>query len=160
VVAVPAINSPTEHDHLPFAARVGDGIRLAWVRFDTTEAIPRLNPDSDLYTATSADGITFSAPARLTDEPGTVVNLFPKLYADATGAWSYLWLSTRSGGARPYERDVLEPGPYPQGVRTRAQLPDGYSHSIVATPTPGVYLGVWVQGPEGAQDVWYRVFER
>jgi hypothetical protein len=126
----------------------GDEIRLVWVRFDTTQAIPWLNPESDLYTATSADGVTWSSPARLTDEPGTVVNLYPRLHADAAGTWSYLWLSIRSGTPRPFE-----PGPYPQGVRPREQLPDGYSHSVVATSTPGIYLGVWVQGPEGAQDV-------
>jgi hypothetical protein len=160
VAALPGINSPTAHDHLPFAARVGDDIRLVWVRFDTTQAIPWLNPESDLYTATSADGITWSTPVRLTDEPGAVVNLYPKLYADAAGAWSYLWLSTRSGAARPFERDVVEPGGSPQGVRPRDELPDGYSHSIVATSTPGIYLGVWVQGPEGSQDLWYRFFER
>jgi len=45
-------------------------------------------------------------------------------------------------------------------VRERGELPDGYSHSIVPTATPGVCLGVWVQGPEGSQDIYYRFFER
>jgi hypothetical protein len=39
-------------------------------------------------------------------------------------------------------------------------LPEGYSHRVAATSTPGVYLGVWVQGPEGAQDIYYRFFRR
>ena len=38
------------------------------------------------------------------------------------------------------------------------ELPPGYSHRIAATTTPGIYLGVWVQGPEGAQDIYYRFF--
>ena len=31
---------------------------------------------------------------------------------------------------------------------------------IVWTGTPGVYLAVWVSGPEGAQEISYRFFER
>jgi hypothetical protein len=160
LAALPGINSATEHDHLPFAARIGGAIRLVWVRYDTTEALPWLNPESDLFTAASTDGLAWSAPSRLTDEPGAVVNLFPKLYADEDGTWSYLWLSTREGGARPFEREVATTAPYPQGVRERGELPDGYSHRIVATAKPGVYLGVWVQGPEGSRDIYYRFFER
>jgi hypothetical protein len=34
----------------------------------------------------------------------------------------------------------------------------GYSPRVVATTTPGVYLGVWVAGPTGAQNVFYRLF--
>jgi len=59
-----------------------------------------------------------------------------------------------------FERDVAEGAPYPQGVRQRDELPAGYSHRVVATPAPGVYLAVWVQGPEGEQDIYYRFFER
>jgi len=158
--ALTDINSATEHDHLPFAARIGNQIRLVWVRYDTTEPLPWNNPESDLFTATSADGLVWSAPTRVTDEPGTVFNLFPMLYPDADGVWSYLWLSGRSGAPRVFERDVAEGAPYPQGVRQRDELPAGYSHRVVATPAPGVYLAVWVQGPEGEQDIYYRFFER
>jgi hypothetical protein len=158
--ALTALNSAAEHDHLPFAARIGNEIRLGWVRYDTTEPLPWDNPESDLFSATSADGLVWSAPTRVTDEPGTVFNLFPMLYSDADGVWSYLWLSGRSGALRVVERDVADVAPYPQGVREREELPPGYSHKVVATPTPGVYLAVWVQGPEGAQDVYYRFFGR
>jgi hypothetical protein len=158
--ALTAVNSPTEHDHLPFAARIGNEIRLVWVRYDTSKPLPWENPESDLFAATSADGLAWSAATRVTDEPGSVVNLFPMLYADEDGLWSYLWLSGRSGTPRVFERDVTGAPPYPQGVRERDELPAGYSHRIVPTSTPGVYLGVWVQGPEGAQDIYYRFFER
>lgn len=160
VAAIPGLNSATEHDHLPFAALVDGVIHLVWVRHDTTDALPWENPDSDLFTATSADGLTWSAPNRLTAEPGNVVNLFPKLYMDEDGAWYHLWLSTRSGAARPFEWAVGVMAPYPDGVRELGELPDGYSHVIAATATPGVYLGAWVQGPEGGQDIYYRFFER
>jgi len=41
-----------------------------------------------------------------------------------------------------------------------AALGDGYSHRIAATNVPVVYIGVWVAGPDGAQDIHYRVFQR
>jgi hypothetical protein len=160
VAPISGLNSATEHDHLPFALLHRGEIRLVWVRYDTTQALPWLNPESDLFTATSTDGITWTTPTRLTDEPGNVVNLFPKLYVHQDGQWSYLWLWTREADPRPFERDADLTAPYPEGVRERVELPDGYSHSIVPTSTPGVYLGVWVQGPEGAQDVYYRFFAR
>jgi len=158
-VPLATLNSPTEHDHLPFAARIGNQIRLVWERHDTSEALPWVNPESDLFTATSSDGLTWSGPVRLTDEPGDVVNLFPTLFAGHDGAWSYLWLSTRSGAPQVFEVPVAATGDYPQGLDARGEL-EGYSPRIVATATEGVYLGLWVQGPEGAQDIYYRFFER
>jgi hypothetical protein len=48
-------------------------------------------------------------------------------------------------------------GHYPTGVAQAAWLPPGYSQRITATAVPGEYLGVWVQGPEGTQDIYYRI---
>jgi hypothetical protein len=48
---------------------------------------------------------------------------------------------------------------YPSGLLPR-DLPNGYSHKIAPTSTPGVYLAVWVQGPDGAQDIYYRFFRK
>jgi len=79
-IAVSDINSATEHDHLPFAARTGDEISLVWVRHDTTRALPWLNAKSDLFYSTSSDGFGWSSPTQITDENGNVVNLFPGLY--------------------------------------------------------------------------------
>jgi hypothetical protein len=160
--AVPAagLNSPTEHDHLPFAARTGKTITLVWVRHDTSEPLPWRNRKSDLFSSTSADGLDWAPPSRITTEPGDVVNLFPALFRDWDGQWSLLWLSTRLGAPRTFELPLARLGDYPQAVVENAQLPPGYSHRIAPTSRRGLYLGVWVQGPEGAQDIYYRFFPK
>ena len=154
-----ALNSATEHDHLPFAARTGSGVTLTWVRHDTTQALPWLNPKSVLYTSTSADGVTWTTPVRITNESGNVVNLFPALYTSLSGDWWFLWLSTRTGTARVFELPLGNAATYPSGLLQR-DLPIGYSHKIAPTSSPGVYLAVWVQGPDGAQDIYYRFFRK
>jgi hypothetical protein len=159
--AVPAagINSTTEHDHLPFAARTGAGITLVWVRYDTTQATPWLNAKSDVYYATSADGLAWSVPARITNDVGNVVNLFPGLYASLGGTWWLVWVSTRQGAATVFELPLANAGQYPTGIVADPWM-TGYSPRLAATPTPGIYIGLWVQGPDGAQDVYYRFVAR
>jgi hypothetical protein len=159
-VPVTALNSATAHDHLPFAARTGGDITLVWVRHDTSEPLPWLNTKSDTYAAVSADGRSWSSPAPVTRELGRVVNLFPALYARSDGQWSLVWLSTRQGAPKVFDLPVSSAGRYPEGVAENPALPAGYSHRVAATTTAGVYLGVWVQGPEGSQDVYYRFFKR
>ena len=158
-VPVPGINSSTEHDHLPFAARAGNGIALVWVRHDTTQALPWVNPKSAVYFSTSTDGSNFAAPIRVTNDAGNVVNLFPGLFAQASGALSLVWLSTRSGPPRVYELPGIPLAFSGAPVENTALPGAGYSHRIAATPTPGVYLGVWVQGPDGSQDIYYRFYK-
>ena len=162
VVGVSGVNSPTEGDHLPFATRTGNQITLIWVRHDRSQPIPWADPPpkSDLVYATSPDGLTWTTPRRITNEAGDVVNLFPALYQDMQGEWSILWLSTRQGSPKVFELPLANSERYPQGIVEDTVLPPGYSHRIVATSRPGVYLGVWVQGPEGAQDIYYRFFRK
>ena len=155
-----ALNSATEHDHLPFAARTGGDITLVWVRHDTAEALPWLNPKSDTFYATSPNGLSFSAPAQITLEAGKVVNLFPALYSSLDGQWSLVWLSTRLGPPKVFEIPLASARSYPEAAVENALMPAGYSHKIASTSTPRVYLGVWVQGPEGSQDIYYRLFRR
>ena len=159
-VPVSGLNSMTAHDHLPFASRTGNDITLVWVRHDTTEPLPWLNPKSDTFSAVSSNGLSWSAPTPVTREVGRVVNLFPALYPSLGGQWSLVWLSTRLGAPKVFELPLSSAGRYPEGVVENTLLPAGYSHRIAATTTPGVYLGVWVQGPEGSQDVYYRFFKK
>jgi hypothetical protein len=154
---LPAINSPTEHDHLPQAAQIDGTINLVWVRHDTSQSIPWLHPKSDLYFATSANGYDWSSPLKITTDSGNVVNLFPGFYTDDDGTGSLIWLSTRSGAPKVFELPVTDLTTIPQEL---SFLPDGYSHRVSRTTTPDVYIGVWVQGPDGEQDVYYRFFEK
>jgi hypothetical protein len=155
---VPGINSSTEHDHLPFAARIGGTIALVWVRHDTTQSLPWLGTKSDLYFSTSPDGLSWAAPAKVTNDTGDILHLFPAFTSSLDGAWSLVWLSTRLGPPRVFELPFDEIGSYPSSATEIVALPEGYSHRIAATPTPGVALGAWVQGPEGMQDVYVRLF--
>lgn len=159
--AVPlTVNSATMHDHLPFAARTGTGVDLVWERHDLTQETPWLNPKSDLFHATSLDGKTWSAPVKITNDAGNVVHLFPALYADQQHQWSVLWLSTRSGAPKALELSLNQLAGYPQTATVNSSLPEGYSHRIAPTTVPGLYIAAWVQGPEGAQDIYYRFFKR
>jgi len=160
VASIAGLNSPTEHDHLPVVARTGTGLTLVWVRHDQSEPLPWLNRKSDLFYATSADGVTWSAPARITNDAGNVVNLFPALFPASDGQWSLAWLSTRAGSPQVFALPIAGVGQYPSGVTAMTAMPPGYSHRLAATPVAGVYLGVWVQGPEGSQDIYYRFFRR
>jgi hypothetical protein len=157
---VPGANSPTEHDHLPFAAWTGGEYTLVWVRHDTSQPAPWLNPppDSHLYVATSATGASWSAAAPVTNEAAPIIHVFPALYPRSSGAWSLVWLSTRAGAPAVFELPLANLGVYPTGIVENTLLPPGYSHRVAATSTPTVSLGAWVQGPEGAQDIYYRFF--
>ena len=96
-VSLAAINSATEHDHLPFAARTGSTITLVWVRHDTSQPLPWLNPKSDLYLSTAADGLTWAPPTRITQTAGNVVNLFPGCTSAPAAAGSASGSPPRSG---------------------------------------------------------------
>lgn len=159
-VLAAGINSSTEHDHLPFAARIGDSITLTWVRYDQSKALPWENPKSNLLLSTSTDGLNWSTPTMVTHETSNVVNLFPALFSSFDGIWSMLWLSTRLGSPEAFELPVSQAAMFPTGLVENQMLPAGYSHRVSRTPTRGVYLGVWVQGPDGARDVYYRFFSR
>jgi hypothetical protein len=157
---VPAgVNSSAEHDHLPSATRVGSQVALAWVRHDTSNPLPWLNTKSDLYYATSGDGLAWSTPVRVTNHAGRVANLFPSFYASEAHGPHIVWLGTQSGLPEIFEQATGRVGQFPNGVTT-VDLDAGYSHKIVWTGSQDVYLGVWVSGPDGAQDVSFRFFEK
>ena len=88
------------------------------------------------------------------------MHLFPAMYETFDHSWKLLWLSTRSGSPQAFETPVANLGQYPTGVVANASLPPGYSHRIAQTPVAGTYIGVWVQGAEGVQDIYYRIFQR
>jgi hypothetical protein len=159
-VKVPGVNSATEHDHLPFAAWTESEFTLVWVRHDTSQPSPWLNPppNSQLYIATSPTGAVWSAPTPVTNEAAPIVNVFPQLYRRQDGAWRILWLSSRAGAPAVFELPLANAGVYPTGIVGNTDLPPGYSHRVAPTPTPGVYLGAWVQGSVGAEEIYYRFY--
>ena len=149
-------NSATEHDHLPFLARTAaNELTLVWTRF-AGESDFILNPRSDLMMSKSSDGVTWSAPVRVTaDQRGQ--NLFAQLYQKHDGTWSLLWLSTCTGAPLMYEIPALGAASFPAGLRENNLLLPGYSHRLARTPVLGEYLACWVQGPKNVEDVYFRL---
>jgi hypothetical protein len=152
------VNDPTMHDHLPSVARVGNEFVLVWMRYDTSATLPWQATKSDLYMSTSLDGLSWSVPAPITNDAGSIVHIFPSLTSTLQATWSIVWLSTRMGPARPFEMRLDEVDAYPSSAEPLSSLPDGYTHRVAATPNAAVRMGVWVQGPEGAQDVYVLSF--
>jgi hypothetical protein len=155
--AAASVNSPTLHDHLPFAANVDGEITLVWTR--SAAATPWESADADVYFAVSPDGLAWSGATAVAHDAGDVVHVFPSLTRAFDGDWSLVWLSTRSGGTRAFELPRAAFGAYPAAA-VALDLPEGYSHRVAPTSTEGVYFAAWVQGPDGAQDVWYRFFAK
>ena len=159
-VPVTDVNSATLHDHLPVVARTGSQLTLAWSRYDTQNATPWLNPKSDLYFATSTNGRNWSAPAKVTNDAGNVVHLYAAMYQAFDQQWRMLWLTNRHGATQAIALPVSGASQFPTGLVEDVLPGNGYSHRVAQTTTPGLYLGVWVQGPEGSQDIYYRLFRR
>src|SRR5262245_57778980 len=132
-VKAAGVNSPSEHDHLPFASRTGSDVSLVWVRHDTSEPLPWLNHKSDLLYSTSPDGLSFRPATRVTNDAGNVVNLFPMMFAGLDDRWSTLWLSTRTGSPSVFELPLASIGS--ASGTLNGSMPAGYSHKVAATPT-------------------------
>jgi hypothetical protein len=171
-VPVAGIASAAEHDHLPTAMRTGTTINMVWVRSNGTSRTPWLAPlpKSDIWYASSADGLIWSAPVKITTESAPVVHLFPAIYRRFDGTWWVNWLSTRLDPVNQvpslFEFPLANVSPtnaYPGGVERNTLLATalpGYSHRITMTPAPGVYLGAWVDGTGTALDISIRFFTR
>lgn len=158
---IDSVNSPALHDHLPVVAHTNGAVSMVWVRYDdTVRAVPWQATKVDLYTSSSSDGMLWGPPVRITNEPGNVLHLFPSLYQRHDLTWELVWLSAAGGATTLYEIPLQNAGVYPQGRITNTSLGAGYSHKITRTHTVGQYLGVWVQGPEGSQDIYYQLFNQ
>ncbi len=153
------LNDAIEHDTLPHVARTGGGLSLAFVRADPSAPVAYNHPSTDVYVATSTDGLSWTAPLCVTDDAtDDVYDTFPALFADHAGASSLVWLSTRTGPPATSILPLSQLASYPEAARLEPRI-EGYSPHLAATPTPGVFLGVWVEAEAqdpNAKDVYYR----
>jgi hypothetical protein len=164
--------APGENEHLPFVLRTGSTLTMAWVRHDGTNFEPWVAPlpKSDIWLATSGDGLAWTAPVKMTNEPAPVVHLYPGLYRRFDGSVWIHWLSTRLDAVNQvpslFEFPLAGLAPmnlYPNGIERNGLLSNmlpGYSHRISMTPAPGVYAGAWVDGQGNALDIALRFFGR
>ncbi len=154
----PMVQGAGEQDHLPFLARSGATLIAVWNRYAASATLPYLTGTTDVFSATSVDGTSWAMTTALTaNDAEQVTDVFPVLYPDHARALRVLWLSATPSSQTVVERAVSGAG----AASPIAALPaTGYSHHVVASPTPGVYLGAWVSGTDPKQDIYARVFRR
>jgi len=154
-------NSAGMNDHLPFAAWAGTQLDLVWVRHDTTQPVPWLSPPpaEQLCYAFTSDGVNWSGEYTITSDVTPTVHVFPALYRRSNGEWRFIWTTNRSGPPQVVELPTLQYASYPAALIVNNHVSAGYSHRVTRTTESGLYLGAWVQGPEGAQDIYYRFYE-
>jgi hypothetical protein len=158
---IAALESATEDDTLPVLTRTGATLTLDWVRCAPGGTPPCLSGSADLYRASSNDGATWSAPETLTsDAADTTADTLPSSYFDSQGTGWLLWVSAPAGtNGAVVEAPLLGSAASPV---SRPEL-EGYSPHVAATPTPGVYLGAWVEQVDSDpnhKDVFYRFFAK
>jgi hypothetical protein len=148
------------NDHLPFAAWTGTQLDLVWVRHDTSQPAPWLSPPpaEELCYAYSPDGVSWSAEYAITFDGTPTVHVFPQLYRRSNGEWRVVWTTTFGGSIQVVELPMLQIFGYPDALIVNHSVPPGYSHRITRTPIEGLYFSAWVQGPDGAQDIYYRFY--
>lgn len=160
-VPMAGVNDPAAHETLPFVVRTGSELTLLYVKMDATNAVPWENASADLYLSKSSDGAAWSAPQRVTDDdPATFTDVFPGAYPDLSGKWSMLWISTKTGAAATHVMPLDAVASYPASAAVNPVF-EGYSPRAAPTPTPGVFLGVWVEADpvdQNKKDVYYRFF--
>jgi hypothetical protein len=156
------LGSPSEDDTLPIVTRVGDDLDLVWVRCAPGGAPPCLSGSADLWHATSSDdGASWTGAAAITsDAADTTADTLASLYRDHAGAFSVIWISApagTNGGAVEAPLASLASPPVPNPAF------EGYSPHAAPTPTPGVFLGAWVEqvsSDPNHKDVFYRFFSK
>jgi hypothetical protein len=153
---VPAVTAGAgvEH-HLPAIANVGGELALVWNPFDEAAGAPWEATTSGAHVAvsTSPDGASWAAAVDVTSRVPDEVSVFPTLFADHAGAWHVAWMAADATGSGVVEVALEMP------AAPATALPiTGYSPKLVATPTSGVYLAAWVEGPPGERDIVVRVF--
>ncbi len=157
--ALTELESNTQDDTLPILSRTGDELTLVWVRCDPGGTAPCLSGSADLFSATSSDGVSFGTLQQLTsDASDTTADTLPSMYVDHSGVWRTLWISAAAGQSGASVESPLSP--FAPVMRPEIE---GYSPHAVATPTPGVFLGVWVEQVPNfpdQKDVYYRLFSK
>lgn len=150
------VNPDTSHNTYPQVVQQANGTFLmAWTRYDvaaSSNPLAVITEDStNTMVSTSIDGINWTSPVLMSDGAGTNIDVFPDLHANHAGtAWYVTWLSAQLTNATNVELAIG--GTYPDDVVERPVL-EGYTARVVATPTPDVFLGVWVAGDDPTQNL-------
>lgn len=138
------LDTESTHEQYPQVARAADGTTwITWTRYDAVESPDPSHvvdvPSTDTMLASSADGLTWSAPRRLGES--AAVDVFPILYADRVS-----WRTEATSVELPVG------GAYPDDLVERPEL-TGYTARVVVTHTPGIVWAAWVAGSRPNQKI-------
>jgi len=163
VTPLVGVNDTVTHQSYPFVVRRPDGtFAMTWTRFaaaDGSWSRVISEPSTETWVATSTDGITWTNPHAISETAGTYIDAFPTLHFDhAQAALSVIWVTT-DGAPTGHVVEMPFEGAYPTGRSIRANL-TGYTPRVLATSTPGVFWGVWVQGNDPNQRVRGQFFTK
>lgn len=163
VTPLVGVNDTVTHQSFPFVVRKPDGtFAMTWTRFaaaDGNWARVITEPSTETWVATSTDGITWTDPRAISETAGAYIDAFPSLHFDhAQTALSVVWVTT-DGAQNGHVVEMPFEGTYPTGRSVRANL-TGYTPRVLATATPGVFWGVWVQGADPDQRVRGQFFTK
>jgi hypothetical protein len=162
---VDELDAPMMHDDLPAAIRASDGSYfMTWVRQDTVDRgdgsggyLPWVNPSADLFYATSADAISWSAPVNFTASEGNDwIDTFPSLAPFPSGTTHVYWLSGQYQTQTTRVYDIALADLEGSGLGLGMWAIPGYSPHFSSTPTDGIALTVWVEGAANAQQIHYQ----
>lgn len=159
-VMVQGVNATTSHNTYPQIAQRSDGsFILVWTRyalgnrnFDPNQVINE--PTAETWYGESSDGINFTAMRQLSSN--AVTDALPMLYQDHSGTWFALWQNATSG--------VVEAALSGANAFQRVARPEiaGNQPQVLATPTVGVFFGVYVNGAAGVgkEKIHFRYFTK
>jgi hypothetical protein len=152
-------SSATEIDIFPQVAVRGPGdLAMVWVQLASGSY---LDPTTDLYYATSADGVDWSNVTAITsDDASGYVDSLPNLYFDGA-AWQVLWTSTATNAnGAILQLPLAQYASYPAGRidASAAHGMNGYSAVAAPTDTMNQFLGVWVSGAGGSNRLYWQIF--
>lgn len=159
------VNPGSTHNTFPHVVQRADGMFLmTWTRYEAGPIDPSQSlseRSTDTLWATSTDGVNWTLPTVVSDNDTLAnIDVLPTLYQESTGNnWIVTWLTASDPTAGASSVEMRVGGSYPTDLGMRPEL-TGYSGHVVATATPGIYLGVWVSGAQNRQKIWYRYFSR
>lgn len=161
-IPLAGVNEDTTHNTYPHVARRSDGsFLMTWTRYDAAAPNDVLQviqePSTDTMLSTSADGVAWSPPVRMSDG-ASAIDVFPSLVGDASRSqWSVTWITTAFGA--PTVVELAEGASYPGDVVARPEIA-GHSARIVPTATPGIHWAAWVEGGSVTPKVRHRFLAR
>jgi hypothetical protein len=152
-VAIPS--EPRVGQQLPSIARIDGEVALSWTAYDSSAVAPWANAQTGAHVRTARfDGSNWIERRDVTTRDPAAVSLFSTSYVDHAGVGWIAWLVGAASGTR-----VVEIPASGIGTATPHALPlDGYSPKLTTTPTPGVFLGAWVGGPDTEREIYVRLF--